>query len=257
VWELATDQVHCWFYAINSFAPYFPNLFAHLTEGEHERAARFVWNRDRIQYTVCRAVLRQLLARYRVGTPAHIKFVYSPRGKPSLVADLNPIDLQFNLAHSSQGAIIAVARGCQVGVDIERIRSLSDLGSLVRVCFAPDEQAEFWSLPQQERLRVFFAGWTRKEAFVKAIGEGLGRSFASFSVSLALDTCPKVLRLDHDWAAGAAWTLRDLTQDNVYAAAVAVHRPGVVVLTRDLTPETFGLSEGEPGAEPPHCLAIK
>jgi 4'-phosphopantetheinyl transferase len=159
--------------------------------------------------------------------------------------DRNPINLQFNLSHSAEAAVIVVARGCQVGVDIERIRRLSDLEDLVRSCFAPEEQAEFWSLPACARLPAFFAGWARKEAFLKATGEGISRALASFAVSIAPDALPRVLRVDADCAAGAGWTLLDLGARERYVAAVAAPRPGILVLTRDLSPSLLRLPESE------------
>ena len=142
-------------------------------------------------------------------------------------------------------AVIVVARGCQVRVDIERIRQLSDLEDLVRICFAPEEQADFCSLPCCTRLPAFFAGWARKEAFLQATGAGITRPLASFAVSIAPDALPQVLRVAADCVAGAGWTLLDLGARERYVAAVAARRPGILVLTRDLSPSLLRLPESE------------
>jgi 4'-phosphopantetheinyl transferase len=243
MWELTEEQVHSWFVAAGRFAAGLPELSADLCLEERQRAARFLFERDRVRYTICRALLRRLLAGYGAGPTPQFPFVYSPRGKPELPVNRNPTDLHFNLAHSGEVAVIGVARRYRLGVDVEQIRPLSDPDSLVRVCFAPEEQAEFRSLPGSMRLRAFFAGWARKEAFVKATGEGLGRRLASFAVAIAPDTVPRVLRVGGDCNAGAGWTLLDLPVGERYAAAVAVDRPGVRVLARDLSPSLLGLPE--------------
>jgi 4'-phosphopantetheinyl transferase len=243
MWEFAGEQVHCWFLALDRFAAALSALSADLGPEERQRAARFLFEPDRVRYTICRALLRRLLAGYGAGPAPQLPFVYSPRGKPELPVNRNPADLQFNLAHSGEAAVIGVARRYRLGVDVEQIRPLSDPDSLVRVCFAPEEQAEFRSLPGSARLRAFFAGWARKEAFVKATGEGFGRPLDSFAVAIAPDRVPRVLRVDGDCNAGAGWTLLDLPVDERYAAAVAVDRPGVRVLARDLSPSLLGLPE--------------
>jgi 4'-phosphopantetheinyl transferase len=240
VWELAEDEVHCWFFTPGQWAAA-EELVADLSPQERERAARFLFDRGRVEYTVCRGVLRRLLARYGGGSAAQLQFVYSPRGKPALRPDQNPLRLQFNLAHSSGAAVIAVTRNHPVGVDVERVRPVADLEGLLRLCFTLEEQSELRSLPEPEQLRAFFAGWVRKEAFLKATGEGLSQPLTSFAVSLAPGGPPRVLRVGDDRTAGDHWTLRDLTRDNAHAAAVAVCRPDVVVLVRDLSGALLGL----------------
>jgi 4'-phosphopantetheinyl transferase len=218
-------------------------LAAVLSSDEWARADRFAFDRDRTEYVVCRGVLRWLLARYRDDSPSRLRFRYSPRGKPELDGPADPVELRFNLAHSHGAAVVAVTRARPVGVDLERIRPLMDLGSLVRTCFAPEEQAEFWSLPELVRPRAFFAGWTRKEAFLKATGEGLGRPLDSFALSLAPYALARLVRVVGDEAA-AGWTLLDLTRDGAFAAAVAVPMPAAFVRVHDLFPGLLGLGEG-------------
>src|SRR5262249_54443132 len=135
--------------------------------------------------------------------------------------------------------------GRPVGVDVERVRVLRDMPALVRSCFAAEEQAEFWSLPAAQRTRAFFTGWTRKEALLKATGEGLSRPRASVAGSLASDAPPRPLRWDGSCGAGANWTLVDLPRDDGTAAAVAAAGAGVFVRVRMLVPELLGLSHAE------------
>jgi 4'-phosphopantetheinyl transferase len=125
-------------------------------------------------------------------------------------------------------------------VDIERIRAVADLAALVRTSFAAEEQIEFWRLPESMRVRALFVAWTRKEAFVKATGEGLSRSLSSFALSVAPYASPRLLRVDEDCNIGDAWKVVDLTSDPKIAAAVAVPEAGVHVLTHELHPQMLG-----------------
>jgi 4'-phosphopantetheinyl transferase len=242
---LPLGQVDCWFLDPQRFAAVADELAAVLGPDERARADRFAFDRDRTEYVVCRGVLRCLLARYGDDSPSRLRFRYSPRGKPELDGPANPAGLRFNLAHSHGAAVVAVTQGRPVGVDVERVRPEADLGGLVRTCFAPEEQDEFWSLPESVRPRAFFAGWTRKEAFLKATGEGLGRPLDSFAVSLAPDAPARLLRVDGDEAA-AGWTLLDLTRDGAFAAAVAVPMPTAFVRVHDLFLGLLGLGKAGP-----------
>jgi 4'-phosphopantetheinyl transferase len=244
VWELAPGEVHCWFFDMASLAQFLPQLRADLTDEERQRAARFAHERNRVQSVVCRAALRRVLAAYGAGPAVDITFEYAAAGKPGLAPHRNPAGLEFNLAHSGQAAVIALARGCPVGVDVELVRPRPDLEGLARTVFSPEEMAEWLSLSECLRVPGFFAGWSRKEAFIKATGEGLSRPLESFSVSLTPGAAPRILRIDDDRDAGTRWTLHDLTRDDAYAAAVALPRPGAVVLSRDLSPAILGLSSG-------------
>jgi 4'-phosphopantetheinyl transferase len=235
MWALAAGQVHCWFFDPGRLAELADHLATQLGPEEQARAARFTFRRHRAEYIACRAVLRGLLARYVGGLPAHLQLVHSSRGKPALHPDHNPLGLQFNLAHSWGAAVIAVSRSHAVGVDVERVRPLTGLASLAEVCLSEEEQAELWSLPKAARLPAFFAGWARKEAFVKATGEGLSRPPGSFAVSLRPEAAPRLVRVDADRTAGAAWTLLDVSRDSSLAAALAVGCAGAVAVVRELS----------------------
>jgi 4'-phosphopantetheinyl transferase len=247
-WQLGPNDVHCWFLTLDRFPA--SELAAVLCPDERQRAARFVFERDRAEYTVCRGVLRRLLARYGAGPASGLRFEYSAAGKPRLPVEHNAARLEFNVAHSHGAAVIGVTRGRPLGVDVECVRPLTDLADLVRMYFAAEEQAEFWSLPEAVRTRAFFAGWTRKEAFLKATGEGLGRPLGSFALTLAPDRAARLLRVDADPTGGSGWTVVDLTRDGTTAAAVAVPVADALVHARDLVPQLLGLSdrlEGLPG----------
>jgi len=238
--ELGPGQVHCWNFRPAQFV--IDELAAVLSLEERARADRFVFERDRTEYIVCRGVLRHLLSLYGGIAASDLQFEYSARGKPRLAQRFKS-RIQFNVAHSRGAGLIGITCVAPVGVDVERIGPLARVSALVPSCFAPEEQAEFALLPERIQSRAFYAGWTRKEAFIKATGEGLSRALHSFVVTIAPDICPKLLRCHHDPASAAAWTIVDLAGDHGFAAAVAVPASEVSVVSRDLQPQILGLKQ--------------
>lgn len=156
-----------------------------LSADERERARRFAFERDRRRYIVARARLRQLLGERLAAAPESLQFLYSPNGKPALAGRAGQRDLRFNVSHCGELAAYAFAEGCEVGVDVEEVRELPDADEIAMRFFAPRERAAYLRLRPRERAQGFFNCWTRKEAFVKALGEGLSHPLAAFDVSLA------------------------------------------------------------------------
>jgi 4'-phosphopantetheinyl transferase len=201
-----------------------PRLEAHLSgylsPDEKERAERFVFPRDRDRFVAGRAFLRLLLAQYLGVEPQALRFRYGPNGKPALADERS--DLHFNLAHSGPLAMCALARGSELGVDLERLRPLPDAEGVVRSAFSPREAARFRSLPETARLRAFYEGWTRKEAFLKALGHGLARPLDSFDVTLGPGEPPRLLRTLGDPAEAGRFSLHAVDPESGYVGAIAI-----------------------------------
>jgi 4'-phosphopantetheinyl transferase len=185
-----------------------------------ERAGRFHFARDRDHYTVARAVLRDILGRYLGLAPASLRFKYNPFGKPSL--DDGARGVRFNLSHSGGIALYAVALGREVGVDVEQLKDEMDCGGVAERFFSPSEVAALRTLPPEAQKRAFFDCWTRKEAYVKARGDGLSLPLDSFDVSVAPGEPAALLRTRDDACEASRWTLRELSTEPGYAAALAV-----------------------------------
>jgi 4'-phosphopantetheinyl transferase len=156
-----------------------------LSADERQRAERFVFQRDRRRYTVARARLRQLLGERLGAAPESLQFAYNRHGKPALARRPGERDLRFNVSHCGEVAAYAFTEGREVGVDVEEVRALPDADEVAMRFFAQRERAAYLSLPASERPQGFFNCWTRKEAFVKAIGEGLSHPLDTLDVSLA------------------------------------------------------------------------
>lgn len=157
-------------------------LVATLSPAERQRADHFRLAEPRQRFVVSRAVLRRLLGKY-LGLPdCDVTLEMDARGKPRLAAGQSAVDLQFNVAHSGDLALVAITVDCEVGVDVERERSVSHAEHIARRFFHPSEmEAVLAGLPA-ERDAVFLRCWTGKEAVLKALGSGVTGSLASFSV---------------------------------------------------------------------------
>lgn len=174
-----------------------------LSGDELARASRFVFDVDRNRYLTGRLALRHLLGRYLDRDPSDVRFAYSSYGKPELPGET----LRFNVAHCDDLAIIGLTEQHRLGVDVERIRDLEEVDGLASTAFSPQELDAFHALPDASKSRGFFEYWTRKEAFVKAVGYGL---------SHPLEGSP---------ARAAAWSLFDVIPMVGWVGAVAVECP--------------------------------
>jgi len=193
-----------------------------LAPDEVGRASRFHFEKDRLHFIRCRSALRHLLAVYLQIPAAEICFEYFAGGKPGLAAEQNPHSLQFNVSHSAGMALIAVGSQHRLGVDIEKIRSNVDTSSLAERFFSLRERVGLQSLPDELRVQGFFACWTRKEAFLKATGEGLSFPLADFSVTTHPDLEPALEEIRGNIQARKEWFLADLVVMDGYRATAAV-----------------------------------
>jgi len=191
-----------------------------LSAAERERAARFHLERDAVCFTLCRARLRLLLGRAIGVDAAAVRFEYGAAGQPLLAGGSGPC---FSVSHSGAFALIAISAGGRVGVDLERIRSRADCD--VAAYFSEDEVRRLRSLPPDDRERAFFRCWTRKEAYLKARGDGLGFGLQRFAVTLGPAEPPRLLWVRGEPGEARRWDLRDLPVDPAYSAAIIAEAP--------------------------------
>jgi 4'-phosphopantetheinyl transferase len=216
--QLSRDEVHIWTMQTHAPEATVAQFGRVLAPDEVQRASRFRFNHLRDSFVITHGVLRYLLARYLGLSPARICFVYGDKGKPGVASEAN---LHFNLTHSDDVAVIAFTTGCQVGIDVEHIRSLADMPQIADQCFSSEEVVELMLLPASEREHAFFRCWARKEAYIKAIGDGLSCALDSFRVTLLPDVPPRLVHIGGDRAAADMWALHDLSVAPDYAAALA------------------------------------
>ena len=193
-----------------------------LTADERERAQRFHFDRDRDRFIVAHGVLRDILGRYLGLGPGELRFRYSPYGKPALARKLDGEGIRFNLAHSDGLALYAVARGREVGIDVEYVREDLAHERIAEAFFSPQEVGVLRSIPRDRRKEAFFNCWTRKEAYVKARGEGLSLPLDQFEVSLAPGDPAALVSTCGDPQEASLWSLQEISPGPGYVAALAV-----------------------------------
>jgi 4'-phosphopantetheinyl transferase len=193
-----------------------------LSAAERQRASRFLFESDRDRYIVARACLRQLLAA-RLGTrPESVELVYGAGGKPALAPWSADTELHFNLSHSDGLTIYAFAQGREIGIDVEAVRLMRHADDMAARFFSPHEHRAYQALDPCDRPLGFFQCWTRKEAFIKARGDGLSYPLARFDVSLAPREPAKILRVEDTPGDRCGWRLASWSPAPGFVAAVVI-----------------------------------
>lgn len=210
---MTPDEVHVWCARADGtdFRPI-------LSPDELARADRYRMDRDRDRFIWCRGLLRTILGEQLRRPPKAISFCYGPSGKPYLPGT----ELRFNLSHSQDAALIALAWERELGVDIEAIRADVAASGIAERFFSPGERQALSALSPEHRVRAFFNCWTRKEAYMKARGDGFSLPLDRFEVTVAPDLRPALLKAPEGPAEVARWYLHDLSTPPGYAAALAV-----------------------------------
>ena len=227
--SLGADEVHIWHAALNQPAAAVGDLSRSLAPDETARAGRFHFQKHRDHFVVARGVLRALLGRYLNAAPAGLRFSYTHYGKPFLADEERHDGLRFNVSHSHERALLAFTRGREVGVDIEHIRPEVATEQIAERFFSAGEVAALRSLPADAQPRGFFNCWTRKEAYIKARGEGLSIPLDCFDVSLLPGEPAALLATRDDPAEATRWSLHELPAGEGYVAALAVAGHGLRV----------------------------
>lgn len=211
-----------WRTALDQPASQLTQLAEMLAPDEQLRANRFHFERDRQRFIAGRGILRTILGRYLGCNGSELLFDYGPHGKPALAKPAAEPPLYFNLAHSGGLAVLALAYQQEVGVDVEHIRPITDMEQIVQRFFAQQEQATLLALPVEQRESAFFNGWTRKEAYLKALGDGLARPLDQFCVTMAPGDPVRLVSINGAGDDASPWLLESFDPAPGYAAAVAV-----------------------------------
>lgn len=214
----AADEVHVWQASLAASPP--PNLSNVFSLEELERADRFGNPARRSAFLVARATLRGVLAQELGTDTGALRFATGPHGKPFL--ENPPTGLRFNLSHSGEIVVCAVAWEREVGIDVERIKPDIDHAALARRFFSPLENEQLSSLPPAWQPAAFFAAWTRKEALVKAWGVGLSLPLHRFDVSVHPRRPAQLVSVREGPGQDGQWSLHELDPGPGYAGALAV-----------------------------------
>ena len=222
---ISNTDIHIWRVVLDRPASEIHNLAQTLSESELQRAERFHFARDKNSFIIRRSALRTILSRYLNVAPDLVQFSYGPCGKPEIAANFLST-LCFNSSHSQGLALYAVTRHRKIGVDIEQIRPLPDIESIAEQFFSQQENAAFKAVSAEQKLAAFFNCWTRKEAYLKATGDGLSFPLDRFSVSLTPGEPAQLLNVEGERTAPTLWYLKALVPAPNYIAAIAVEKLG-------------------------------
>ena len=195
-----------------------------LSDDERQRADRFVFERDRRRFIVARAELRKLLAARLGVQPESVEFRYGVRGKPALADRCAESGLRFNLSHAVDVAACAFSWVPEIGIDIESIRVIPDAEEIAARFFSRRENEAYRGLDPDDRPQGFFNCWTRKEAFVKALGDGLSYPLDRFDVTLSPGNPARILRVEDTLGSDCAWSLHSFPPAAGLTGAIVVQK---------------------------------
>ncbi len=231
--DLMHNSVHIWQASLQQPLDVIFQLSATLSDEEQRRADRFHFENLRNSFIVARGILRLLLARYVHCKPAQLQFDYTSTGKPFLSKLLGNVGICFNLSHSNNLVLYAITQDRQVGIDVEYVRSIPEMLDIAERTFSSEENYQIKHLNRIERQKAFFNCWTRKEAFIKAIGDGMSFPLDQFDVSLKPGDPARILKIFGSEEKAERWSMHELLPAERYSAAFVVEGKGCSIEYQD------------------------
>ncbi|MGQ0600580.1 MAG: 4'-phosphopantetheinyl transferase family protein [Anaerolineales bacterium] len=219
-WVLADSAVHLWRIPLTSSDAVVQELSRLLADDECRRAERFHFAADQRRFRVARGALRVILGHYLSMLPAQLRLAYGSNGRPEL-AHTSADALRFNVSHSNELALVAVTRGRAIGVDVEALRPVDQADDIVRRYCSASEFNAYQALPDSQRPLAFFNLWTRKEAYLKAVGAGLGGGLEQVEVTVLPGQPARLEAITGDTVEAAQWRLWSGEPQPGYIAALA------------------------------------
>lgn len=222
----AAREVHVWRATLSRSADQLSKLGGELPLEEQERADRFRLEHDRMRFLLGRLIARTVLARCLQQPPREIRLILDDSKKPSVASS----SLHFNISHSGDYILLALARDRRIGVDIERLREVEDMNEIATRYFSKVEQSCLNSAARETRMESFFRCWTMKEAYIKARGEGFGLALDSFDVAFLAGESPRLLATRFDSADAGRWSFHRVDVGPDHVAALATESPSQLEL---------------------------
>jgi 4'-phosphopantetheinyl transferase len=229
--QLQPGEVHVWRISLEEARQHLEEFRQLLSEDERLRALRFRFPQPAEAFTTSRGMLRMMLGKYLNLPPEAVEIEYEEKGKPVVNAPIS-----FNITHSADEMLMAFCRDRMVGIDLEQLRPMPDLHSIAQRFFSELENRLLQSLPNDSRIEAFFNCWTRKEAYLKAVGDGFTQPSDKFSVSLIPDDPPQLIDVEGKPYEPARWSFEVFRPLQDYVAAIAVEgQKNWQILYRQLT----------------------
>lgn len=221
LFTLLRSEIHVWQAYYDETWPRQDKLYATLSSDERLCAERFYFPQDTSHYIFSHGILRYVLGKYLFLSPEDIHFHYNRHAKPYLSAAIDRQVLSFNMSHSGQWVLIAVAQGREVGIDVEKIRIRDHLHQIAEYFFSPQEYTALTAMPAEQRVEAFFTYWTRREAYLKALGVGISGVLDSVDLPVS-DGKPVFLVAGEASAREDCWRYVGFRPAPEYMAAVVV-----------------------------------
>lgn len=221
--NLTERTIHLWYIPYDVITVSLNSLFSILSVEEQNKANDFYFNKHKTAYILRKLALRVILSQYCMINPNAINFKYNYYQKPYFVT--NPFNLQFNMSHSHNMAILAITKKHPIGVDIECIKPIKNITGIANQLFSPQEYSKFVLVPSNQKIETFYKIWTRKEAFIKAIGKGFSYPLNAFDVSFNCNEPAKILRINDSTVEASKWSLSSFNfkyADNLYIISTIV-----------------------------------
>ena len=219
---LSTGHVDIWKCCVKLGDDQIGELSSLLSTEEKARAQRLKIAEKQNQFIIARGRLRQNLGKYLNLDQHAFKFEYAVHGKPYMEERWQGHEISFNVSHSHNFILIAMSLDHQLGIDIEKIQHGKDHTALARRFFSKREQAELTVLPEEIKTRAFYSCWARKEAFVKAVGDGITYGLDTFDVSVHPDETKPLINIHTNSGEDITWSVFNIPMDEDYMAALAV-----------------------------------
>ena len=230
---VSSSEVHVWRVFMDTTNFQSESLLETLSADELTRAEKFHFERDQQRFIMARGILRVILGHYLGKKPSELCFEYASHGKPVLANNDGCAALSFNLSHSGEIILYAITRSRKIGIDVERIRDNVDVGQIAHRFFSAGEIGSLDKIHKKNRSEVFFQYWARKEAFIKATGEGVSFPMEQCDVSLIGGSVLSPIILPGDNSESSHWYGQDLFPGHGYAAAIAVEGGDLDLSCRD------------------------
>ena len=216
---LENDSVHLWCANLNISIEKQKVYWNYLSEEEQARSQRFKFEKHRIHFIAARGILRILIARYLQIAPSAVHFEFGEFGKPFLTKNKK---FQFNISHSEEYALFGFTLNNSIGVDIEYTLKKVDYKVIAPRFFAPNEVEKLFALPSSKQIEGFYNCWTRKEAFIKAVGNGLSLPLDQFEVTLQPEEKPRLISINWNPKEVQEWNLSSFNINGNYVGALAL-----------------------------------
>ncbi len=240
---LPSGEIHLWSIPLAGSAAAVGRCVALLSDDEIERMARFRFEIHRRRFALRRGALRTILGWYAHLDARRLRFTVSAHGKPELMSPAT--SLRFNLSDSDDLALLGVVDGRRIGVDVEQMKDVREMDDIARRHFSVREYSDYAGAPAADRTRCFYNAWTRKEAWLKARGDGLSAGLSGFDVTLRPGRPARLLEVRGEKDEARRWRLRAFSPATGYVAAVAVEGKTLTLVRRRYDPER-GVRPAEP-----------